>query len=298
VLAGLGGEHGRLVAEFPSGWSKRVLEAAKRVGVASLQQARLSRRLQLIRHAVVDMRRTYDDDSAWFTNATRCTPPFRGVVSPETEGCAELISLGADLDEDARWTVARERKVSRKANELAAVLEPLVCHAREVIFVDPNFSPDTAKWRKPLVELLRRANCGKRLGRCEFHLRAKTTDEYFVQALEDKLAPHLPEDSFVVFVRWKQRQGGEDLHPRYVLTEFGGARVDFGLDEGDQGEFTDVALLDRPTWEQRRADFSIGGVTFDPVGSPMKASRARDGGVKVEVLARSPARGPASRALG
>ena len=107
-----------------------------------------------------------------------------------------------------------------------------------MILVDPNFSPDTTRWRRPLVGLFKSANRGRALARCEYHLKAKATEEHFRSALGDQLAPPLPEGSCVTFFRWAQwpaKDGqpvGEDLHPRFVLTEFGGVRVNFGLDEG------------------------------------------------------------------
>jgi hypothetical protein len=294
VLAGIGGEHGRLVADFPSGWPRRLLDTAKRIGVAPLEHRRLSRRLDQIRHAIVDMRRTYDDTSAWFTNATECQPRFRAVVSPECAGCPELMPLGMELDECALWSVAREAIVPRKTAKLVETLEPVVRHARTLVLVDPNFSPDTAKWRKPLVGLLSAANQGKTLTRCEFHLRARSPEAVFFSTLGEKVGPELPPGTFVVFVRWKQKQDGEDLHPRYVLTEFGGVRVDFGLDEGNLGEVTDVGLLDRATWERRRADFSVGGTTFEPAGVPVKLARELDGRVVIERLGAQPPVGNAA----
>ena len=39
-------------------------------------------------------------------------------------------------------------------------------------------------------------------------------------------------------------EGNEDLHSRYILTNLGGIRIEHGLDEGQEGETTDVSLLD------------------------------------------------------
>lgn len=283
VLAGMGCEHGRLLAEFPTGWAKRVLETSKRVAVPPMKQKALSRRLELIRRAIVDTGRNYDDDSAWYTNARQSRPPFRAVVSPETDGCPELISLGTDLGECERWAVERGCVVPRKAHDLAAVLAPLIRNAREVVFVDPHFSPDTDRWRRPLVEFLERA---RRAERCEFHLGSRATEDHFLEGLEHKLGPDLPANRPVLFVRWKRRQLGEALHARYVLTEFGGVRIDFGLDEGDSGETTDLELLDKQVWARRRADFSLGAATFEQVGKPARLTRLSNGTVLLETLQR------------
>ncbi len=73
-------------------------------------------------------------------------------------------------------------------------------------------------------------------------------------------------------------------------------RIDFGLDEGNRGEVTDIGILDRPTWQRRRADFSIGGTTFEPSGAPVKLSRDGGGRVIIERVGALPAAGSASEA--
>lgn len=285
LLAGMGCEHGRVVVDYSlGGWAKELLATATRRNVPSMDRKRLARRLDLIRHSVLRSNRRYDDTEAWLTNASNCVPRFHAVVSPETTGCPEHISLGSDLEENPRWNVAREKVIPRRACDLAATLGPFVHPAREAIFVDPHFAPEAPRWRKALAALLAVAHRGTPLVRCEFHLRGKTEDSYFRNALEQQVGPEMPNGSFVVFIRWKPRPGGESLHPRYVLTEFGGVRVEHGLDEGKPGEVTDVGILDQSTWRRRRADYSFGASTFEPAGQSFRVSRAVGGSVVVEAV--------------
>ena len=285
VLAGVGGEHGRLVADFPGGWAKKVLETAKRIGVPGVRQTMLSRRLQLIRHAVIETGHQYDDTSAWFTNASTAAPAFRAVVSPEQTGCPHLIALGTELEESDHWSVERGRRVPRKAADLAAVALPLLRNAREVILVDPHFEPGAARFGRPLVAFLQAATRpGKKLSRCEYHLKAKTTDESFQEKCAERVAPFLPAGTSITFFRWKQRAGGDDLHGRYVLTESGGLQFDVGLDEGTAGETTPVVLVPEKLWRDHRADFSAGGATFERGGDAIRVTKAADGTASVERL--------------
>ena len=62
--------------------------------------------------------------------------------------------------------------------------------------------------------------------------------------------------------RWERLPQGEGLHPRYILTERGGIRLDWGLDTGRQGETTDVSLLDATLWQKRWESFQLTSTVF------------------------------------
>jgi Regulator of RNA terminal phosphate cyclase/Sigma-54 interaction domain/CRISPR-associated protein (Cas_Csm6) len=50
---------------------------------------------------------------------------------------------------------------------------------------------------------------------------------------------------------WRQREGGEKLHNRYILTDIGGVSFAVGLDDGDDGETDEVTLLEEKTYKFR-----------------------------------------------
>ena len=56
--------------------------------------------------------------------------------------------------------------------------------------------------------------------------------------------------------RWQRNDDGDKPHPRYVLTERGGIRFEYGLDEWDgEGQTTDVSLLSHSLYKQRWKDY-------------------------------------------
>jgi len=62
---------------------------------------------------------------------------------------------------------------------------------------------------------------------------------------------------------WHAREVGEELHPRFVFTEYGGIQFDYCLDEGgQQGAKTLVTLLSEGLWLELRRDYSAEGTTF------------------------------------
>ena len=51
--------------------------------------------------------------------------------------------------------------------------------------------------------------------------------------------------------RWEIEERGDELHARYVMTERGGIRYDFGLDEKKFNKTTDVMLMDPQVYKER-----------------------------------------------
>jgi hypothetical protein len=75
----------------------------------------------------------------------------------------------------------------------------------------------------------------------------------------------IPNGMAVTLYRWKRRNGGEEFHARYILTERGGMRFDEGLAEGRVGERTDVTLMDPALVQNRREALHRDAVVFELV---------------------------------
>jgi hypothetical protein len=82
------------------------------------------------------------------------------------------------------------------------------------------------------------------------------------------MASRLPRNVTIEFVRWKQRDGGEKLHNRYILTDLGGVSFGVGLDEGKAGETDDLLLLPRTQYERRWSQYAGDDGTFERVDTP------------------------------
>ncbi len=61
----------------------------------------------------------------------------------------------------------------------------------------------------------------------------------------------IPHGMCVRLVRWRQKDGGEKLHNRYILTDKGGVSLGVGLDDGTPGETDEIKLLDEETYKFR-----------------------------------------------
>ena len=128
---------------------------------------------------------------------------------------------------------------------------------------DQHYSCKSA-YGKPLAGFLIKAFSGKPVRRLEYHLNGDGDPEWFRGKLGGQRRwLNLPAGVSICFVRWRQLDGGDNMHPRYILTDLGGIRFDYGLDEAAQGQTTDVALLDDAVYQKRWAQFQLGSTDFN-----------------------------------
>ena len=84
----------------------------------------------------------------------------------------------------------------------------------------------------------------------------------------DKLPSILPAGVLLTVYRWKNREGGEKLHNRYILADIGGVSFNTGLDEGAPGTTDDVSRLGYHTYAKRWDDYAGPNFAFDRDGEP------------------------------
>ena len=86
----------------------------------------------------------------------------------------------------------------------------------------------------------------------------------------------VPEKMRVLVRRLSQKQDGEQLHNRYILSDFGGVSFGYGLDEGNEGERDDITLMDRDQYKLRWCQYSGDPpAAFDQEGTPVEVVGTR-----------------------
>ena len=138
---------------------------------------------------------------------------------------------------------------------MAKCVLPMLQLCSEVLFVDPHFNPSELRYRNTLQQFVKSTNKNPKISRIEYHLGDKLEESYFKGECKDKLSRLLPRGLEITFIRWRQLEEGEKLHPRYILTDTGGIRIEVGLDEGEVGETTDISLLSESLYSQRCENF-------------------------------------------
>jgi hypothetical protein len=287
-----GVEHGRLISRFPKKWQKLVIEACdRRPELMPVEKKTIIEKMLQLGLKTVSTGRSYDPTKGWLENAEteHILRPFRAIISSTNPRRHRFILDVEDLDEAVGlWNVPREGKVSRNAQAMASCLTLLFQMSRSILFVDPHFTPEP-RFRKPLIQFLQVASdvtqrTGRRFERIEYHLKWKYDIDIFVDECRRLLLPHLPDGCEITLFRWSRREFGEDLHARYVLTDMGGIRFDHGLDEGSEGQITDVGLLGLALHGDRLRDFPPYETTRSPSTYDLKDRIRIVGGGSVDIL--------------
>ena len=211
----------------------------------------------------------------WLTNAEseHLRKPFHAILARENPRNNGTVMLEADIleGEAAGWDVPHSMVVQRGAESMAECVAPMLRCATRVLFVDPHFRADKRRFRDPLAAFLRRVNPQ---ATTEIHASASYDEapsgEHFRNESERALQRHsvIPGGLELKVYRWRNREGGEKMHNRYVLTDIGGVQFGTGLDEGEEGTTDVVSLLSAEPYEKLYQDYAEPGFSFDPDGEP------------------------------
>jgi hypothetical protein len=260
----VGAENGRLIARLPKRWEDAVLSACSACG--PVEKHKITECLRQIKGRLTRSGRPYNPGLAWLRNAEdeHVRKPFRAIISIRNPNSADYVLIATDLDENTQhWSVPRELCVPRNAMAMAACVEGLFSHSNELLFVDPHFAPEHERYRATLSEFITTAHReGKRFSRIEYHLEKTSTKAFFERECQTKLCHRLPKGVQITFVRWKEMVSGDELHPRYILSDVGGVRFERGLDSGEPGQTVDVSLLSETLYRKRWADYQRSSATF------------------------------------
>lgn len=265
---------GRLIAEFPASWRRLVYDAVRAADCPAVEKLSIIERLNRHKSSMTKLSHSRTFEGANWSDAVKkanAETPFRAIVSERSiSEIPNLLSPFDATDAHPLWKVGKP-PIPRTAKEIAACAGPLGRVSNELLFVDPYLSSD---WdRLSVVREVLNA-CGvneKRFRRIDLHVSLKAGDlTQLADRVSEKVLYDLPSGTNLRILKWEKKSVGDAMHARYLLTERGGIRFDYGLAEGNLGETTDVQLLDDSTYEKRWADFQEATAAFDLVGEPVK----------------------------
>ena len=268
----------RVMLELPkfSKWRKAVYNAAEKLQLTELEKnvglAEVFRVLSENRARRPDCE--YDGTRPWIENALSefARHPFEGIIAMmNASGHAHvLITDQLGHSTDARWDKPISAVPNRSPEKLANAVRAMLENCREVQLIDPYFGPGNKRHRVVLEALLSRLVTGRSSPvEVTVHCGDKKsgTLEYF-ETEAQHMARRIPTCVRVRFLRWRQREGGDRFHNRYILTDLGGVTFGTGLDEGREEETEDVNLMDRKQYLRRLAQFSAPGDALELVDEP------------------------------
>lgn len=259
-----GVQHGRMISRFPKKWKRMVYDAT--LGCATIERKRIEEILKdRVDGKLLVTNRAYNGELAWLVNAEEAhrLQPFHAIISRTNPRGAAAVLLADDLDETSEanplWISNRTKRVTRKAQDLTDTVAPLLSCSSQLILIDPYFNPNELRFRNVLKSLVREICFKGAPRRLEYHLRADystaPSTAFFQEAVQRRLPQILPAGIELKIVRWNQRTGGREFHARHLLTELGGLMLDPGLDEGEDGEMTTIALIEIESHTMLLEDF-------------------------------------------
>lgn len=276
-----GVSRGRFLCRYPGTWAKDVAQLAHQFTQNLINTPLNAKRIEehlfsdVFKRKLVPARRPYDKARHWLANATGLSSgqAFDAIVADENPDRHPRVLVASEfLKSELPYHVETGGKVGRTAKELAACARPLLRVSNELVLVEPNFrvvddyNKPVDRFMDTLEELMRqRREMPHPIKRLELHLKRPRQQIGATRIREDIewwFTKRMPEGMAITVFLWQEKICGERLHPRFLLTEYGGIQFDYGLDEGKPGEKTVVTLLPEELWLELRRDYSREGVAF------------------------------------
>jgi hypothetical protein len=267
IMGNMGIEYGRLISRFPRRWERMVYDSC-----SACQDVKLLTIVEKLnmKSKLVSMGREYDSTKTWLENAEgqHRKEPFRAIITKENPGNKKQLLVAETIYNGMGhpWDVPRERTIERTPEAIGNCASLLLGISKEVLLVDPYFNPERGQFRNTFANLMNCACQRTWPTRFELHVKYKEEDigEWRRSCLS-KLPSCIPKGFHIRVLKWRQRDGGEKFHARYILTERGGIRYDVGLDAGYEGETTDVSILDMNLYKKRWKDYQKETAAYDLV---------------------------------
>lgn len=263
ALESFGFEQGRLVARYPKAWQRQVHDACS--NCSDGEKKRVEVALARLKHrAMVASEAAYDGNQAWRTNAHSQSHYFSSIVQrTNPEGHAFVLTEFDLHDGNSNWQVTRELNIPRNAAAIVALVGELLKHSNDAHFVDRYY-----RGKREQNNVI--GACLRKLGPARTSTREVVVHTDDTGLFSDKLRAaryllqSLPPSTTLRLISWRPREGGEGFHARYLLTDRGGFRIDWGFDEHDD-QTTDVGILSDSLYEKRWQEMRTGNWACEKV---------------------------------
>jgi hypothetical protein len=268
----VGMSKGRLISRYPKNWKRLVYETLGDCG--DVERKRIEERLIHIDRKLLPRDNSWDAGKTWVANAQEehQIRPFDGIICGEKLCGHDAIICNENLDEcDGLWKAETQIDVERVASLMALRVRVLLQNCRELIFVDPHFSPVERRYLKTLGAFLDiAAQARNPPGRIEYYVGDKWANSEFESVCAQRLPQCVPTGLVIVVVSLSEKPCGEKLHDRFILTDRGGVQFSVGLDEGQRGQTTKIAPLSEESWESTRERYLSDCPAFERASAGIK----------------------------
>lgn len=240
--------NGRVPACLPAKWTKQAL------GVWDGADDSEKKRLEVFVEALWKLKSKRQATDAWNGQARSWIEnvllehqrrPFHAIVSPgAVVQCLDVVNTDVDLGE-GKWRVARTIRVPRSGAALAEAVGPILYASPNIIIVDPVFKPEK-RFADALGCLLAASAKPKQSTTIQVLMRETPKDPPWcnIEREFNGLSKKVPAGVSLELVYVEQAKVSSRLHNRFILSDVGGIMLGDSIDEGDEGEYNDLALMD------------------------------------------------------
>ncbi len=137
-----------------------------------------------------------------------------------------------------------------------------------ILFIDPFYDPFNARYKSTFRECLGIVRSSNPNATCEIHYRyhdREPANSEIEREAKNLFPSVVPEGMEVTIFCWRQKDGGEDFHARYLLTERGGIAVDAGFSAEGAHQTTDMRLMSYDLSQEKLKTFARGATYYDLV---------------------------------
>ena len=267
-----GYDRGRLLSLFPKKWLPLAIAATG--DLRPVEKLRVIESLkQLKDRASMKSGRPYDEQlGTWLENAIAQheEKPFHAIIAQENSANHAAVLKSSDIDETMPlMAIPPDRAVPRDEASISGALEFLLRQSSRILFIDPFFDPYSLKYRRTLQACLRIVRDNNPAASCEIHYRFhpdKPANTELEAEAANLFPGTVPEGLQLKIFCWREINGGEDFHDRYLLSEKGGIAIGAGYSAEGANQTTNMHLMSSGLSRRRYDSFAQDAGIYDLEG--------------------------------
>lgn len=289
-------ETGRVASAYPRKWRNEVIRTFHRLfpGATSesLERKRLDALLDRLEERIVKRESSHPECSTWLAKAVaeQRERPFHGILSTMPDATVSEVITPQMLFSDrppAAWSVKPNPAPLRTVSAFVQAVAPLLTRCKETVFVDPWFDPRKDRFLDTLEAMLKvlwgPERCvsapAAQLVLAERKGEKKRDPNWLLGLCQKSLPRILPKGHCLQVTVLGQREGGENIHNRYMLTKIAGVSFGTDLDVADEeevGQSDDLYRLSHEQLLKRWGQYvSARGSWFDIAAGPSIISSSK-----------------------
>ncbi|WP_295409667.1 hypothetical protein [uncultured Thiocystis sp.] len=249
VMEKLGFSEGRVLATYPKGWIRSVIDNLD--GLGEIERKKFIEKLRLYKEdRIISSAISFQPEISWQRNACANLSEFHRVILDAGADQSFPTEIGKvnEIDE-AFFDVPREICCLNTVDGLTFPAELLLNQAAEVALVDPYFKPDIKGCLLVLAKFAELARSGKRFERFYIYIHSDSVPKdrgcSGAAQIERLCQGETLKGLTFVFRVIDPSLSENAFHARYLLTKHGGLRYDKGFRAAVDPEMVDISILDR-----------------------------------------------------